>query len=121
VLTDRESLNVRSYEGRFEPTTAERIADNERRFREAHRRARHGATRFVCECADPMCRKLVALTLEEYAEVRREPTHSFSVPGHETMAGGLARTVAERNGYLIVERSSLPAPAPGDWGVPKAI
>ena len=44
------------------------------------------------------------MTLEEYEEVRADSRHFLNVPGHQAAAGGAAALVAERNGYVIVEK-----------------
>ena len=69
----------------------ERVARNEALFREVNERIKEaneevpaGAeSDFLCECGDPECTKPISLTLREYEEVRREPTHFALVPGHE--------------------------------------
>jgi hypothetical protein len=91
----------------------ERIAENDARFRAANERIGAAADAydvdmaipFICECADPTCTKLVRLSLEEYEEVRADPRHFLSLPGHETAAQGAAVVVAERDSYVIVEKT----------------
>ena len=92
--------------------TEERIAQNNATFREAneHISAAAGAygvdapVPFICECADAGCSEIVRMTHEEYEEVRADSRHFLNVPGHQTAAGAAAEIVAERNGYVIVER-----------------
>jgi hypothetical protein len=96
----------------FEPTTAERIGRNDALFREANERIREKAEEyevetlvpFICECADPTCRDVVRLSLEDYREVREDPRWFFNVPGHEAVAGSSIVVVAERDGYKLVEK-----------------
>jgi hypothetical protein len=94
----------------FESTTAERIAANDERFRNEQPQARADASPravpFLCECADPMCRKSVSLTLDEYAQVRAKPTHYLNAKGHQTITGSIALVVREIAGCVVVERSS---------------
>ena len=69
----------------------ERVARNESLFREVNERIKEAheeeatgsESEFLCECGDPECTEPVSLTLREYEEVRREPTHFAVRPGHE--------------------------------------
>jgi hypothetical protein len=94
----------------FESATAERIAFNDERFRTAQVPAQADgsppAVLFLCECADPMCRKSVSLTLDEYAQVRAKPTHYLNARGHQTIAGSVGLVVREIAGGVVVERPS---------------
>lgn len=90
----------------FDTATAERIAFNDERFRNAQADGSPRAVLFLCECADPMCRKNVSLTLDEYAQVREKPTHYLNARGHQTIAGSIALVVREIAGGVVVERSS---------------
>jgi hypothetical protein len=89
----------------FEATTAERIAYNQERCRAVRAEGRTSGF-FLCECADPMCRKTIALTLDEYAGVRSKPTHYIAAVHHQGMAGSIALVVRELAEYVVVERSS---------------
>ena len=90
----------------------ERIARNNATFRDANENI--GATAgaysidspvpFICECADARCSEIVRLTLEQYEEVRADSRHFLNVPGHQDAAKGVAEVVAERDGYVIVEK-----------------
>jgi hypothetical protein len=67
-----------------------RIARSESLFRDVNERiaetARHlGAdhAEFVCECADTSCSEHIQARLEEYEEVRSDPTRFLVAPGHE--------------------------------------
>ena len=75
--------------------TAERAAKNESLFREVNERIlelqeefekKVGGTSpdaaFICECSFLDCTERIELSLEEYAEVRAEPTHFAVTPGH---------------------------------------
>jgi hypothetical protein len=89
-----------------------RIARNNATFREANERIGvaaglyrlEGAVPFICECADPACSEIVRLELSQYEEVRADSRHFLYVPGHETAAQGAAVVVANREGYVIVEK-----------------
>lgn len=60
---------------------------------------------FICECANPTCSEIVQLELSEYEEVRADSRHFFNVPGHQAAAQGAAAVVAERDGYVIAEKT----------------
>jgi hypothetical protein len=90
----------------------ERIARNNATFRDAneHISAAAGAygiespIPFICECADARCSAIVRLTLEQYEEVRADSRHFLNVPGHQDGPEDVAEVVAERDGYVIVEK-----------------
>jgi hypothetical protein len=87
----------------------ERRATNEALFRDVNERIAESAERFdaeetdfVCECADPNCTHRVSASLEEYEEVREDPTTFLLVPGHEQ--GDIERVVSDRGRFRIVEK-----------------
>jgi hypothetical protein len=86
-----------------------RIANTESVFRHVNERIAETAERFesgdaefVCECADAACHHRVAAPLDEYEEVRSEPTQFLVVEGHEIPAYEHVRE--RRRGYLVVEK-----------------
>ena len=59
-------------------------------------------TDFVCECADPECAHRLTAQLEDYEQVRSEPTRFLLAPGHDEPA---LEHVVERTGtYHVVEK-----------------
>lgn len=85
------------------------IARTESAFREVNEAIARTAERFdseeadfVCECADPNCTHRVTATLEDYEEVRAEPTHFLLSPGHHEPR--VERVVERTGGYDIVEK-----------------
>jgi hypothetical protein len=90
----------------------ERIALNNATFRTANERIGAAAgvydvdmpVPFVCECADRECSELVRLDLDDYEEIRANSRHFLNAPGHHAAAQGAAVVVAERDGYVIVEK-----------------
>ena len=85
-----------------------RIEQNQALFREGKelldRRAETLRNDFVCECGDPDCWQLIALTMREYQSVRTSSNLLAVAPGHESAAGG---TVVERTDrYVLVESAS---------------
>jgi hypothetical protein len=88
----------------------ERIAVNEGLFRNANERTaqweevREGTdpVLYVCECANPDCRRRVRLSHEEYERVRQNSRHFAVVAGHQIPD---AETAIEDNGeWLLVEK-----------------
>ena len=87
----------------------ERAARNEALFRDANeridgRRSDLGVeerTPYICECSREGCTEVVRISPAEYGEVRGDPAHFLQVPGH---AEGSERVVAERDGYVVVEK-----------------
>lgn len=85
------------------------IARTESAFREVNEAIAKTAARFdseeadfVCECADPDCVHRVTAALEEYEDVRAEPTHFLLAPGHHEPA---VERVVERTGeHDVVEK-----------------
>jgi hypothetical protein len=90
---------------------AERIAENEARFRDINERLRgdletltgeEEPLRFVCECGNASCREGVQMGLAAYEAVRSHERHFAVVPGHEIPD---VETVVERHdGYLVIEK-----------------
>jgi len=88
-----------------------RLGLNEVLFREVNERlvdvrdvsvARGSTYDFICECANRDCDARVALTMEEYEEVRRVPTHFLIHPGHEFRE--IEAIVLESPRYCVVEK-----------------
>jgi hypothetical protein len=77
-------------------------------------------TEYVCECPLRACGAHVSLAVDEYLEIRRDPTHFVVVPGHRPTAD---RIVRETDRYRVVEKSgdagrlaARSAQAPGRHG-----
>jgi hypothetical protein len=92
----------------------ERIARNNRTFREAneHIRARVDELQpwmeripFLCECPTPSCTEVIPLTLDEYGDVRADKRHFLTKPGHEEAEHPVGSVVSRRDGYVVVEKS----------------
>jgi hypothetical protein len=93
--------------------SVERAARNETVFRDANealekRReeltAIAGRTPFLCECADPYCKALIPLTLEEYEHVRERANRFVLEPGHDSAE---AEVIDDRGHYVVVEKHGL--------------
>jgi hypothetical protein len=106
------SCNDRESPGDMDRSIEERIAKNDATFRDANERINAAAgaygmdtpVPFLCECADPRCVEIVRLELDQYEEIRADSRHFLNVPGHQRAAQGAAVVVAERYGYVIVEK-----------------
>jgi hypothetical protein len=82
-------------------------------FREINERLREtnaaflsvvGDTEFVCECAQLGCTELMAMTVEEYEDVRLSPTRFAVKPGCEHFFPDAERIVDSHPSFLIVEK-----------------
>jgi hypothetical protein len=90
---------------------ARQVAQNEALFRSVNEQIESLNERFgvpseladfVCECADERCAERVTLTLGEYEDVRRVPTHFIVIHGH---VNHQFETVVENaDGYVVVEK-----------------
>jgi hypothetical protein len=59
-------------------------------------------TDFVCECADPACAQRLNADLDDYEDVRSEPTRFMLAPGHEELE--IERVVEQTGEYNVVEK-----------------
>jgi hypothetical protein len=59
-------------------------------------------TEIVCECPDQACTERVELPIEQYEEVREEPTRFLVRPGHEDES--VAKVVERHRGFDVVEK-----------------
>ena len=91
----------------------ERIAKNNLTFRAANEQIRAKSAEygdpleripFLCECPLETCREILRLTPAEYSEVRAEPTHFVTIPGHEQADEPVGRVISRQDGYVIVEK-----------------
>jgi hypothetical protein len=90
---------------------AARAAHTESLFRSVNERIAETAqdapvdsTLFICECRDPDCTQGVHLTLEQYEDVRSEPTHFIVKPGHEDPA--VERLVEREYNHDVVDKDA---------------
>lgn len=93
--------------------TAERIARNQHTFRSANDRivaaageigVEPGTVPFICECDDPACTEVLAITVTDYAAVRRHPRRFLHSSSHGDHVGEL---VEVHDGYVVVEKTGL--------------
>ena len=91
---------------------ADQVARNDAIYRDANERIKRaaedydvsGPLPFICECADPECRRVVLLTMAEYEEIRAYPTHFLNLPGHAEGALEHAEIVRKADDYIVVEK-----------------
>jgi hypothetical protein len=90
-----------------------KAAKNQSLFREVNERVRAvsqsfaddaGTIDFMCECAMTDCEERVHLSLADYQEIRRVPTHFFVTASMEHVFPDAERIFAEREGYYVVEK-----------------
>jgi hypothetical protein len=91
----------------------ERIAKNNKIFREANEHIRAKADEyqvqidripFLCECPREDCTELVPLTISEYSRVRANGSHFFTLPTHADAELPLGTVIHREGTYVIVEK-----------------
>lgn len=60
------------------------------------------AAEYVCECADDSCMERIVMSMDEYRQVRRVPTHFFVKPTH--LDPDIERVVEQHDAYNVVEK-----------------
>jgi hypothetical protein len=91
---------------------AERKATNENLFREVNEQieeevehaplVRSSPVDFVCECSALDCVEPVRMTLDEYQQVRAEPTRFVVLSGHES--ADVERVVDRHARFVVVQK-----------------
>jgi hypothetical protein len=56
----------------------------------------------ACECADPACVETLEIDVEQYAQIRAEPTHFIVLPGH--IYPEVERVIVEDTRLQVVEK-----------------
>jgi hypothetical protein len=95
--------------------TATRAARNEDQFRqlnesleawnEAHAWFDPSMPHWRCECAKLDCSEAVAMTVNEYQEVRGDPTHFLIAPSPDHVEPEFEYIVARFDRYWVVEKT----------------
>jgi hypothetical protein len=92
---------------------AERVGKNEAVFREVNERindvTRENAAEYLCECGKATCTETIQMTVSDYEDVRRVPTHFAVLPGHELP--DLEEVVGRNEGFLVVRKKAGAAAA----------
>ena len=85
------------------------LRDLNERLEAHHKWAGKRFSESVCECADETCVKPVELSIEEYENVRAEPTRFVVPPGDEHVNRGIERVVLREERYWLVEKIGVAA------------
>jgi hypothetical protein len=92
-------------------TRAERIGRNEDLFRKVNDQIEGvneafgvftGTMSILCECGKIECIEQIELTLDDYRELRTDPTRFAVKPGHELP--DVERVVERHEGYFVVQK-----------------
>ena len=88
----------------------ERAAKNQSLFREVNERIQDLAPTghpvgFICECLNTECDQPVALTVEEYEQIRSGSTKFLVLPGHEVER--VEEVVGLTDRYLVVSKLGI--------------
>jgi hypothetical protein len=94
------------------PPREERIAKTESLFRNVNERIAEASERFdagdngdaefMCECDDPACTERLEVPLDEYEQVREDPTTFVLDPDH--VRPDIEKIVRQGRGYAIVKK-----------------
>lgn len=77
---------------------------------EAHNRwVNRRFSEWVCECADETCAEPVELSIEEYEDVRAEPTRFLVAPSEEHVSPRIEQVVRREERYWVVEKTGVSA------------
>jgi hypothetical protein len=86
-----------------------RMAQTEATFREVNETIAKTTERFdgdeatfVCECSDPDCVHKITAEIDDYEDVRAEPTRFLVAPGHHEPL--VERVVERTREYFVVEK-----------------
>lgn len=100
----------------LDETKTKRIAENESLARDVNERieqieegrpSEDSTIRFVCECGDGDCSEQIALSKDEYEEVRRHPDRFITKPRHNL--SGVEEVVDEHPEWIVVEKRGATA------------
>jgi hypothetical protein len=86
-----------------------KAAKNQTLFREVNERIRNfeyavPSAEFVCECANEDCQVTVTVSLEEYEEIRRVPSHFIVSAGSAHVFLDVERIFETHSSYWVVEK-----------------
>ena len=98
---------------------AQRVAVNESLFRDVNKNihrasadGRHPEAHFICECGERSCEEKIALPVDVYEAIRRNPMRFFVKPGHEIPH---VEAVIERHDrYVVIEKPPETRPIVGE-------
>jgi hypothetical protein len=90
-----------------------RVGENQALFRDVNERVRAakdgrtawvGISPWVCECADENCTERIMMSLDEYEELRANPTHFAVVPDTTHVVPDAERIVEKHEHFWVVEK-----------------
>jgi hypothetical protein len=90
-----------------------RAGENQARFRDVNERIRAakegrtawvGISQWVCECTDENCTERIMMSLDEYEELRANPTHFAVVPDMTHVLPDAERIVEKQEHFWVVEK-----------------
>ena len=91
---------------------AERIGRNEDLFRKVNQQIEGvnqafgtftGTMSILCECGKIDCIEQIEMTIDDYRDLRSEPTHFAVKPGHEIP--DVEAVVERREGYFLIAKA----------------
>jgi hypothetical protein len=91
-------------------TREERIARNEAIARDINEsiesshneRSQEGSIRLMCECGQEECERLIAISVDEYEQIRQDPRHFATYKDHVTP--DVEFIVKEVERYVVVQK-----------------
>jgi hypothetical protein len=90
-----------------------RAGQNQSLFRDVNERIRQGKegrtawmgiSQWVCECADEDCTERIRMSLDEYEELRENPTHFAVAPDMKHVVPDAELVVEKHEYYWVVEK-----------------
>lgn len=90
-----------------------RAGENQSLFRDVNERVRQakdgrtnwmGTSQWMCECADVDCTERIRLSLDEYEQVRADPTHFAVFPEMAHVVPDAERIVEKHEHFWVVEK-----------------
>jgi hypothetical protein len=96
-------------------TREERLAHNETTARDINERLEKTNPtepgryiRMICECGKDVCERVVAITPQEYEQIRSDPVQFVVV--HDHVIGDVERVIFETDRFVVVaKREGVPA------------
>jgi hypothetical protein len=90
-----------------------RAGENQSLFRDVNERVRAakegrtvwvGISQWVCECTDENCTERIMMSLDEYEELRANPTHFAVAPDMTHVVPDAERIVEKNEHFWVVEK-----------------
>ena len=110
VWTERPLDIIQTMDNREERLARNEAASREinERLEEAHPTEPGKYVRMICECSREVCDRVVAITKEEYEQIRSDPVQFVVVRDHVTE--DIERVVLETDRFTVIaKREGIPA------------